>query len=82
MAMEYNPDPPMPSTARKTMSWFIDWARPLAREKPENRTQAVMTAHFRPIPSLILAKIREKHSTVLVEDLSVRGHHKPIYVSR
>jgi hypothetical protein len=56
---EYNPEPPIPCIARKTMSWFMDCARPLAKENPENKIQAKMTAPLRPMPSLSLANMME-----------------------
>jgi hypothetical protein len=58
-ARENRPDPPIPWIARKTMSSSKDRERPLAREKPANRTQQKMVQNLRPTPSLSRAMMTE-----------------------
>lgn len=71
---EKSPDPPMPWSVRKAMSWMMSWASPAAREKPAKKTQARMLAALRPMPSLMRANITEKPGLlVLVFGADVEG---------
>lgn len=60
MEREKRPEPPMPWSVRKAMSWLMFVARPEPREKAAKRSQARMLAPLRPMPSEMRAKMTAK----------------------
>lgn len=67
MLIEYNPAPPIPWKARKTISCVMLWEKPHAREKTANIKKAKMITCLRPSASASLAIMTAKPELINYE---------------